>query len=172
MLPCREMPLLTAWIRNHKLPRECLVRILPVSTIARPVLDLSPGLARSDGRIATRRASRPVPPTEPVPCVGSALSVQSLQLDLARAWPATEFLMPHQWLCRRVWCEPTERLAYVRSTAPSADICRFAEIFSVKPNTQCLQSSGNSHFRASLHYLEARRTEIQSLPVSTVAFCS
>ncbi len=45
------------------------------------------------------------------------------------------------------WCEPTERIAYVgpplrrrTSAVPSADICRFAEIFSVKPNSLRLQS--------------------------------
>ena len=31
-----------------------------------------------------------------------------------------------------------------RSAAPSADVRRFAEIFSVKPNSQCLLSKGTT----------------------------
>ena len=78
--------------------------------------------------------------TAEAPAVFVAASVVG-KMTLARASPATESLIPQQWLRRRVWCEPTKRLAYDRSAAPSADICRFAETFSVRPNSQCLQSS-------------------------------
>ncbi len=80
MHPSCKMPLMTAGIRNHTLPGECLVRILPISTVQCPVLDLSHGLISSRRRFAASGTFRPLPLTESVSCVGSTQSVRSLQL--------------------------------------------------------------------------------------------
>ena len=45
-----------------------------------------------------------------------------------------------------------------RSAAPSADICRFPEFFSVKPNSQCLQSRDRCQCRGR-HDAKFARTE-------------
>ena len=85
MLPNCELPFVMACIKNHKLPRECLVPVLPVSTLARSVLDLPSGLSISGVKITTSGANGLLQPAESALSIESAYALQSLQIHTAQS---------------------------------------------------------------------------------------